>query len=196
MKTKETAVKTPAESSPEEFSNMVNLMAVYSEASNRLEDLQTSCNGQYLELIDEHKSEYAALQATLTESESALETVALKHPEWFGDKRRSIKTPYGTVKFHRSAKLTITDEEKAILKLKLHAKDNPAFKLTDFVAEKEHLNLEALEKLDDAELGRFGIVRVQSSNFSVVPAKVDMGKAVRASSDAAPDDASERKEAA
>jgi hypothetical protein len=163
----------------EDFSNMVNLLAVYSEASNRLDELQALANGSLLELIDAHKTEYADLQHTLTESETALEVIALRHPEWFAKDKRSIKTPYGTVKFHASSKLEIKNEEVTLLLLDKLAAENKQFKRADYVREKEELNLEALEKLDEATLKKLRIERVPNDNFSVVAAKVNMGKAVK-----------------
>lgn len=158
---------------------MVNLLAVYSEAANRLDELQASANGSLLELIDGAKEEYAKLQQTLTESESALEVIALRHPEWFSEKKRSVKTPYGTVKFHASSKLVVKNEEVTLLLLDKLADENPEFKRADYVRSKEELNIEALEKLDDAVLKKLRIERVPTENFSVVAAKVDMGKAVK-----------------
>jgi hypothetical protein len=163
----------------EDFKNMVNLLAVFSDASNRLDELEASANGSLLELIDEHKTEYAQLQHTLTETETALEVIALRHPDWFGEKKRSIKTPYGTVKFHASTKLVVKNEEVTLLLLDKHAQENPEFKRADYVRSHEELNIEALEKLDDATLKKFRIERVPNDNFSVVAAKVDMGKAVK-----------------
>jgi len=158
---------------------MVNLLAVYSEASNRLDELEASANGSLLELIDAHKTEYAQLQHTLAQTETALEVIALSHPDWFSEKRRSIKTPYGTVKFHASIKLEVKNEEVTLLLLDKLAQENPEFKRVDYVRAHEELNIEALEKLDDATLKKLRIDRVPNDNFSVVAAKVDMGKAVK-----------------
>lgn len=176
---KKNAVEPAAAPSAEEFSNLVSLMALFSEVTNRMDDLQTDVNRQFLELIDEHKAEYAELQDKAAQAEKALEILTLRNPGWFSEKRKSIKTPYGSVKFHKSTKLEIGDEEKVILRLKLYARDNLAFTLPNFVKNRETLDIEALEKLTDAELLAFGITRLRKDNFSVEAAKVDMGKAVK-----------------
>jgi len=156
---------------------MVNLLAVYSDASNRLTELESSANAALLTIVDEHKTEYAQLQKALTDAESALELIALAHTEWFGENRKSIKTPYGAVKFRRGAKLVVKNEEATVLLIQREGERNPEF--NDYLRKVETLNIEALERCDDATLKKLRIERVVEDSFSVVPAKVDMGKAVK-----------------
>ena len=163
---------------PEDFKNMLDLMAVYSAASHSLEEMGAEINNMLLELIDDKRADYANLQKALTESETALEHIALSHPEWFAD-ARSVKTPYGVVKFHRSTKTVVKNEEVTFLLVKQHAEKNPDFDLSLYIQTSEALNIEALEKLDPALLKAFRINRVESDNFSVTPAKVNLGKAVK-----------------
>lgn len=164
-----------------DFQNLVNLLAVYSEASNRLAELQADVNRQTLELIDEHKPEYAALQETLAKSEAALETISREHPAWFG-KSKSVRTPYGVVKFHASTKLEVPNEEATLLLIEREMERDPEFP-RDAIRVSQALNLEAIERLDDATLKRLRVARVPNDNFSVKPATIDLGKAVK---DAAP----------
>jgi hypothetical protein len=190
----------------DDFKEMVNLLAVYTEAHNSLIALENDCNTELLEIIDEHKTDYAVLQESLTKAEAALELIALRHPEWFAQKQ-SIGTPYGTVKFHSGTKLEAANEEVSILLIRQkgmrafdEAEENgeivraaiergetvalpttPVFDDAQFVRVKEELNLEALAGLTDAELGEFRIRRVPNKSFSVKPAKIDMGKAVKES---------------
>lgn len=163
----------------EDFSNLVNLLAIYSDASNRLTEMETAANFALLQIVDEHKAEYAQLQKALTDAESALEVIALSHTEWFGKDRKSIKTPYGTVKFHRATRLVVKNEEATVLLIEREAEHNSAFREDDYLRKVKALNIEALERLDDAVLKKFRVERVQEDKFSVVPAKVDMGKAVK-----------------
>ena len=165
-----------------DFQNLVNLLAVYSEASNRLAELQADVNRQTLELIDEHKPEYAALQETLAKSEASLEMISREHPEWFGPRAKSLKTPYGIVKFHASTKLEIPNEEATLLLIERELERDPEFP-KDAIRTSQALNLEALERLDDSTLKRLRVTRVPNDNFSVKPATIDLGKAVK---DAAP----------
>jgi hypothetical protein len=168
-----------SEPTKEDFANLVDLLAVYSDASNRLAELEASANGALLSIVDEHKAEYAQLQKALTDAESALEVIALAHTEWFGENRKSIKTPYGTVKFRRGAKLMVKNEEATVLLIQREGEHNPEFKAEDYLRKVETLNIEALERCDDATLKKFRVERVSEDSFSVVPARVDMGKAVK-----------------
>lgn len=163
----------------DDFANMVNLLAVYSDASNRLTELAAAANTALLSIVDEHKADYAQLQKAVTDAESALEMIALAHTEWFGKDRKSIKTPYGTVKFHRGTKLVVKNEEASILLIQREGEQNPEFKADDYLRKVEALNIEALERCDDATLRKFRIERVTEDKFSVVPATIDMGKAVK-----------------
>jgi hypothetical protein len=179
----------------EDFQNLVNLLAVFTEASNRLAQLQTDANNQLLDALDEIKVDYAKLQETVTQAEAAMELIALKHPEWFAVKR-SIKTPYGTVSLRKATRLDVPNEEATIILIKhlaeKRARDQAQaiagapvepFDASTFIRTKEELDLEALEKLDDATLAQLRIKRVQDDKFSVKPATLDLGKAVTESAE-------------
>lgn len=158
-----------------DYKNLVDLLAVYSEASNRMLSLQAGIQEQYLELIDGAKDEYATLQSKLGDAEQALEALSVAHPEWFPEKKKSIKTPYGIVKLTATTKLDAPNEEVSILLIQ-QAGEEAAEK---FLRIHTELNIEALEALPDAELKPFRIKRVKDQSFSVTPAKLDMGKAVK-----------------
>jgi Bacteriophage Mu Gam like protein len=168
----------PVDESSAEYKTMVDLLAVYTEAENRLAELQTEANRDFMECIDEHRPEYAQLQTILANTESALELLALKHPEWFGD-RQSVKTPYGSVKFRRSSVIEATNAELSLVLIEQEAEKDEAFKLADYTRTKREINFEAFEKSDDATLAKFRLKRVEKSNFSVEAAKVNMGKAIK-----------------
>lgn len=199
MKTK---TKNETQPTDNDFKEAVNLLAILTESTNNLDILQASINQQLLGMLDEIKGEYSTFQAAATKAEVALETVARSHPEWFGDKK-TIKTPYGSISFHRSTKLHVENEEAAIAKIKLiesrlelqrlqhPEKDHPVFDSTLYIRTKEELNLEALETLDDGTLLSLGITRVPKENFSAKPAAIDLGKAVKEAVETA-----EKKEAA
>jgi hypothetical protein len=175
MSTKKNKPELPTS---EEFSNFVNLVAVYADASNQLEALQNDANNELLLWLDERKGDYARLQGTLAQAETALELIALKHPDWFGEKK-SIKTPFGTAKLHSSTKLVVKNEETTLLLMDRESEKNKEFKKADYIRTKQELNLEALEQLDVETLTRLRIDRVTTDNFSVAPAKVDLGKAFK-----------------
>jgi hypothetical protein len=170
---------SPIDTQSSDFKNMVDLLAVFTEATNRLAELETGANKELLELLDEQRADYAAAQQAQTEAKIALEIIAIRHPEWFQSKR-SVSTPYGSIKFNASNKLEIPNEEATLARLELMAARNPDFKAANFVREKKECDKEALAKLDDTILQTLGITRVPDDNFKVTPAKVNMGKALEA----------------
>ena len=158
-----------------DYVNLVNLLSVFAEAKNRLGILENEAQGQFLDLVDETKDEYAKLQLTIADSQEAMEVIARNHPEWFVEQRQ-IKTPFGTVKMQRSTALEVKNEELSIALIKASEPEG-----TPLIRTKEELDLEELEKLSDEELKRFKVRRVHNENFSVKEAKMDLGKAVKAS---------------
>jgi hypothetical protein len=185
---KSTKTQTPPSA---DFNALVSLMATHTEAHNDLGQLEQSVNRNHFALVNKRKSEYAELQEILTSTEKDIKGLVLRNPGWFMD-ARSIKTPFGVVKFHKATSLKVQNEELSIAKIKLRAEqaktkaiqDNtiPAFAADRFLRTKEELDLEALEGLDDAELLSFGITRVTEDKFSVQPAAIDLGQAVKEAS--------------
>lgn len=160
-----------------DFTNLVNLLAVFSEATHKLAEMEANLNGEVMVVIDEYKADYAAMQKTLTEAETALEIIAIRHPEWFAEKK-GLKTPYGTVKFTRSNPLVVTNEELSIVLIEREA-HALGLDPENLIRERKELNLEVLETLTDDQLRMFRMKRVPKENFSVQPAKLDLGKAVK-----------------
>lgn len=177
---KTTELKAPAEiQNPEDFKNLIDLLSVFSEATNRLADLEASINAQVLEIIDEHKPEYAKLQESLTQAESALELLARRHPDWFTVKK-SIKTPYGTVSLKANPpKLEVDNEELSIVLIEAEQQRNEEFDAALYLRTHTTLNLEGLAELPNDVLKKFRIKRVQSDTFKVAAATLDLGKAVK-----------------
>ncbi len=197
------AKKTNQFAESPDFKKLVELLSTLSNATNQLEKLQNGANGKFLKLVDRKRDEYSRLQATITQTENELEQLAVKHPEWFGEKR-SIKTPFGTVTFHSSSALDIENEELSVALIKheieraeqslIHTDGSAARealiarleKLKGCIRTVEELDKESLEKLDDAELKTFKIGRNQKNNFAAKPLKLDLGKAIKESEPAAP----------
>lgn len=161
-----------------DFEQVVKLLALFSDATNRLSEMESEANQQFLEIIDDKLPEYAQLQEACKQAETALETICRMHLEWF-TKVKSIKTPYGKVLFHSSTELDIANDEATVRLLRAEHKANPKFAADDYIRSVEAPNVEALESLSDAELERFMIKRVRKENFSATPAKVGFGKAVK-----------------
>jgi hypothetical protein len=176
----------PAEiKNPDDFKNLVDLLAVFSEATNRLDDLSVDVNQSIIELVDEHKAEYASLQQKLVEAEGALEILARRHPDWFVAKK-TIKTPYGSVSLKDNPpKLDAPNAEVSIVLIEAEIKAEEATRpgivspKRKLLRQHTELNLEALGQLNDAELAAYRITRTQSDTFGVKAAKLDLGKAVK-----------------
>jgi hypothetical protein len=159
----------------QDYKNLVDCMAVYSEATARMAELEADLQQCWLDLVDARRKDYTTLQSTLTRAEEACRCASELHPEWFA-KVKSIKTPYGTVAFRKSTKLEVPNEEVSIVLLEQLGQDG-----LPFIQTAKKLNLEALEKLSDEELKRLRITRYATENFKITAAKVDLGKAVKES---------------
>ena len=162
-----------------EFENLVALLAVYSEADNRLAQLEAGVNERVLEIVDDELTEYAALQKKLVESGAALELIARRHPDWFSA-GKTLKTPYGSVALKNNPpRLDAPNEEVSIVLLQTEGEKGGGFDPAKYLRVRTELNLEALAGLSDAELAKFRIARTQSDTFSVKAAKLDLGKAMK-----------------
>lgn len=168
-KTKAKEAVIPSE---DEYKNLVDLLAIFSETSHRLAELDSLLQQQWMGVVDEHRKEYTTLQTKQAEAEAAIELMVAKHPEWFVA-IRSVKTPYGDVSVRSSTKLEVKNEELTLALIE-QREDADLYTRT-----RKFLNLEALEDLEDAELNTLKIKRVTSDKTTVKPMKADLGKAVK-----------------
>ena len=174
-----TAGARQAVASQSDFNRLVDLLSVYSEAGNRLAQLQAAVNEAALEIVDGHKKLYADLQKVLTETETALEAIARRHPDWFAA-RRTLKTPYGEVALKGNPpRLITTNEELSIVLIEAEGAKNKSFRASEYLRQRTELNLETLANLSDDDLARFRVKRVQGDTFSIKAARLELGKAVR-----------------
>lgn len=158
---------------PQDFEAIINLLAVLGEANRQLHELQAEIEVAYVALVDARRERYAKLQATVTETEAALEVIARRNPAWFSDKK-SIATPYGKVKFTASSEIVAANEEVSIKLIKAFGREK------EFLRQIDELDKEALKNLGDTELAQFGLVRKPKENLKVETQVVDLGKAVKA----------------
>ena len=160
-----------------DYEEMLHIQSVHSTACNNLEVLQTEANRELIALMSERKEIFAQLSVAIADAEAALEIIARLHPEWFL-KKKSLRTPFGEIKFHASTVLEIANADITLALVKSAAEHDAEFSLA--LVKVETLDREALEKLDDAVLERFRIRRVKKENFSVKPAQAIMGEAISA----------------
>lgn len=174
------ATTTPAVAAagpqPGDFAATVDLLSTLGAAERELRLLTARIEQGYVALVDAHRVEYARLQAKVAEAEAALETLARRNPQWF-EKKKTVGTPYGAVKFVTSTELVAADEDISVqLIMSLGGKAG----IEKYLRTVQVLNREALAELSDTELARFGLVRKQKQNFSADTEVVDLGKAVKA----------------
>jgi len=179
----------PIDEASTDYKNMVDLLAILTQASNQLLQLRGSAQEALIDIMDDLRGDYAALQETVSKTEAAIEAVARMHPEWF-KARKSIKTPYGEVAFRSSTSLEVENEAATIVRIQLEAQklypgEGDAaiaarrIYIETYVRQKESLNKEALEGESDAFLFKLGIKRIPDESFSAKPAVLDLGKAVK-----------------
>ena len=157
-----------------EFENFIDLLAIYSEAHAQMATLEAEINKEHLDLIDGHRKTYTKLQEALSKTRIALEAVVEAHPEWYG-KKKSIVTAYGKVSTRTSTKLKIANPGNTLILIEHTFSQDPE-KCAQYVRTVKELDLEALEKLDDASLARFRITRETTETFKVEPKTIDLGK--------------------
>lgn len=157
-----------------QYKNLIDLMAIFAEASARMGELENDLHQAWIDLVDTRRKDYASLQFTVGQTEQAIRDLAEMNPQWFA-KARTLKTPYGTVGFRKGSKLEVKNEEVSIVLLEQLGQDGLPFLKTV-----KTLVLEALEKLDDQELERLRIKRVETESCTIKAAKPDLGKAVAA----------------
>jgi hypothetical protein len=168
--------KTKIEPSAE-YQNMVDLLAVFSEATNQMAELEADLNDEMLQQMDERRAKFSKLQETIAKAEQALEVIVLKHDAWF-EKRKSIVTPYGTVKITGGESLQVDNEELTMVLIE-KAAEKQECRGGAFINTVRTLDLEALGKLDDETLADFRIKRVKSKNVKIAAAAIDLGKAMK-----------------
>lgn len=156
------------------FKDLVNAMALITEASNRLGKLENELQEEYIGLVDARRKEYTFLQSTISKGEQAAEAIALMNPQWF-ETVKTVTTPYGSVKSRTTTKLEVANADVSIALLQQLGLESAPFLRVETT-----LNLEALEGLTDDELARVRIKRVTKENITTKPATVDLGKAVKA----------------
>lgn len=173
MSTKTKSKKVNDTNTSAAYRELVDELAVFTDLSAKLADLDARFQAAHAELVREaFREDFAELQDALGEAELQVKCLALAHPEWF-EKSKTVKTPFGSVGWRTSTKLEAQNEELTLALL-----DRMGEEGKPFVRERKFLNLEALETLDDAELTRLLVLRVTTDKCTVSPAKVDLGKAV------------------
>jgi hypothetical protein len=173
--------KNTAVPDAQSYKNLVDLMALHAEGVNRLAELENEFLQEYLAMVDTRRKEYADLQQKIADSQEGIELAATLNPQWF-EKSKTLKTPYGTVAFRKTTKLNVKNEEVSIVLIEQFTEllgDKEKEVAESYIRTNKELDLEALEKLSDAELKKFRITRETTESCTVKAAKIDLGKAVK-----------------
>jgi len=155
-----------------DFGDLVNLLDQLTDAENDLSKLNTQLNVEHLANVRLHTDTYKRLQSLIGETEAAIQVIAARNPQWFEEKK-TVETPYGVVKRTSSTSLVIADEAVTITLIEA------AGRAGDFVVTTKTISREALEKLDDDELKKYGVRRETKHNYKPEAAALDLGKAVK-----------------
>ncbi len=161
-----------------DFTALVATMETLARASQQMTTLEAEAQRIWLDAIGETlEADFGRLQGEIAAAEAEAEVLARRNPQWF-EKQKSLKTPYGSVGFRTTSKLEVPNEELTLVLL-----DQEGMR-DGFVRCSEALDLEKLEREDDDFLARIRVRRVTSESFSAKPAKIELGKAVKAAEEA------------
>jgi len=153
-------------------------MAVVAETNQRLGELQGGIDADLRIAVDQSKDDYIEFQTKQSEAEASIELLARRNPQWF-EKKKTLTTPYGSVKLTESSSIEVKNESATIALIKHLGVAE------DFLRTTEELNKEALEALSDEELALYGLARKRGECCTIKPAKVELGKAIAAANKAA-----------
>jgi phage host-nuclease inhibitor protein Gam len=126
-------------------------------------EIASSLGRKLHELIDEFSRDISDLSERRRGIESAIESFCLLNKGEFG-KKRSRQFNYGRISFRMAERIEIPEElEDAIIAtLK-------KLGFSDCVETRERLDRNALKKLPDSDLARFGIRRAKEDHFRIDP---------------------------
>lgn len=176
-----------------QYNQLNELLSEYSAVSAAIEVAEGEIKTVQLAAARDLLPKHAEAQIKLTNLEAALRKFSDDHyADLFGtEEKRTHQTPFGGVKYHKSASLEFDDAEKVLLKIKLvcaqeaerairEADHMPRFRAGDLIRTHEEPNLLAMDSMDDATLAIFGVTRKAKDNFKVVPFDMKSDKPAKA----------------
>ena len=162
------------------FASFVELQQQHTELSNQLDQLEVTINRDAQASAKASAEAYIVLQENIAALDIKLKAFFAAHPEWRGEKKKSVSTPFGSVEQRTANELEVPNAAMTVAMIEACGKSDAAFKADDFLHVSKEPNLEALERLDDSALAKLGINRVTTERVTVKPAKVSVAKAVKA----------------
>jgi hypothetical protein len=147
-----------------------HLISTYNDAAQKMAARQSAIDESYSRLIAGNLEEFSLLQNTFVEAEAEIKKLALSNPSWFADVK-TLTTPFGKVRETESRPIKAPSEDASIHLIR--AAGRP-----DLLHIDTSLDKDALGKLSDDELAKFGLSRPIEKSIKISPAKVEMGKAL------------------
>ena len=167
-----------------EYNRLNELLAEYSLVSAAIERDEAEIKTAQLQAGTELIPQHAERKVKLTSIEAELRALsdacyADLFPGDPGDEKRTHKTPFGELAYHKSTSLEFDDAEKTLLKVKVacHVEEaraktagvTPRFTAAQLIRTREEINLDAMKSLDPVTLALFDVRREQHDNFKVKP---------------------------
>jgi len=163
-----------------DYTTLCDHLEKHTKLSNRKAEVEAAFQQAIAELIAEfYKDDFADLETGIADLEAKIETLVIRHPEWFL-KSKTLKTPFGSVATRSSTKIDVPNEEATIALLEVRGEAGKPF-----LRERKYLSIESLEALEDAELLVLKCNRITTEKITISPAKVDLGKAIKKTPEAA-----------
>ncbi len=175
---------TSIDTNNEDFQKLLGLQKRHNDILSALNKLAGELDAVHRDWLKQIVDDAVVADTERQWIETEAEAICRRHEgDWFAQ-RQSIKTPLGTAKFHRSTALEVPSEELTMELLRTRDGEvldtgEPPLMAENYVRIERSLNLEALGTLSDAALAKLKVRRVGKESFALVPASVDLGKAVK-----------------
>jgi hypothetical protein len=175
-----------------QYSRVNELLSEYSTLSSALERAEANIKTVQLEAAKTLLPEYAQLKVRVAELDVLIRSFCDEHYNaLFPDvDRRTHKTPFGDVKYHKSSSLEFDDADQVVVKIyewyereKVAAareKRTPIATPDQLIRTRLEPNLDVLSTLDETILSAFGLRVETKDNFKVTPFTLKTDKPAKA----------------
>lgn len=161
-----------------EYNKLNELLSQYSTLTAALELAEAEIKTVQLAAAQELLPKHAAAKVSLANLEATIHTLSDRlYAELFPDDKRTHKTPFGDITYHKSTSLEFDDADDVALRIDracdeeeayaASEKRAPQFSADQLLRTKVAPNIEALEALPDAVLRIFGVRRAHNDNFKI-----------------------------
>ena len=158
-----------------DYTAITHLLNEFTQTRLGIAALEIQIQKAMQDIARQHVENLTALQFQSAELEETIRRLALRHPDWFKEKR-TLSTPFGTVAMRRVTTLIIPDEEKT---LRILAENEDL--AVQFLRIKTEINREALDCIDDdGLLKKLKVHRETEDTVKITEAKAQTAKALKA----------------